>query len=289
MDQRMSLNYDALMASGSNDEPFCYADVDTMLYALATGFGQDPRESRELDYVYEGQALKTVPSMAGQHIDLGFLADCGWDATRVSHAAQQLQLYRPLPVAADLRVDRRVVAVFDHGRATGASILLESEVRMAKDDTVLYTLGTTLRAGGDGGFGGPAGAPGQPHRMPLREADLLCELPTRADQALLFRLTGARAAVHADPQRARDLGFATTPLQEQCVAGIACRAILRTICEYDFTLISGFDLTFAAPLYPGEHLTTEMWQDRNIVSFRCTARARNAVIIDNGKCTLAAS
>ena len=68
---------------------------------------------------------------------------------------------------------------------------------------------------------------------------------------------------------------------------MACRSILSTICDYDFTLVSGFDLRFTGTLYPGEELQTEMWQERNIVSFRSVATARNEVVIDNGKCTLA--
>jgi acyl dehydratase len=259
-----------------------------MLYALACGFAQNDQQAGEVDFVYEGRALKTVPSMAGNLLDHRFLAKCGWDVHRVQQAEQKLQLYRPLPVAAELRADRRVVAVLDHGKTAGASIMVESEVRMAKDDTVLFTLATTLSARGDGGFGGPEGSLPLPHKMPHREPDLVCELRSRSDQALLFRLTGDRSPQYADPEYAARFGFAAAPLHEQCVSGIACRAVLRTICDYDFTLISGFDLRFGTPLYPGEVVTTEMWQDRNIVSFRCLVKNRDAVVIDSGKCTLSA-
>ena len=63
---------------------------------------------------------------------------------------------------------------------------------------------------------------------------------------------------------------------------------MQTICEYDYTLIEEFDARFSAPVMPGDTITTEMWQDRNIVSFRCKVLARNAIVIDNGRCTLAA-
>lgn len=284
----MPVNYDALMASNVGGETCRYDDADAMLYALATGFGQDPGERSELDYVYEGRALKTVPSMGGNLLDFAFLDDSGLAIDRVLQSEQQLTLYRPLPAAAELVTDRQVVAVFDHGRDVGASILVETEARMAKDETVLLTLVSTLLATADGGFGGPSGSPPLSHRLPSREPDLTCDLKTRRNQALLFRLTGDRNPLYADAREARTLGFDDTPLQAQCVAGIACRAILKTICEYDFTLISGFDLAFASPMYPGEELCTEMWQDRNIVSFRCIAKARNAVVADHGKCTLAA-
>ncbi len=287
MSQAVSINFDSLLAASVNDMPCKYGMEHAILYALGAGFGRDGADIRERDYCYEGKSLRTVPAMAGALLNNDFLADCGWDAARVFVADQKLELYRPLPARAELVADRRVVAVLDHGRALGVSIMIESEVRMATDGTVLFTLGSTLMAGGDGGFGGPEGSGPLPHKLPERDADLACELQSFQDQPLIFRLSGDRSPLYVDDAVARSLGFRTTPLQEQCVAGMACRAILQTICEYDYTLISGFDLRFVAAVYPGEVLVTEMWQDRNIVSFRCVVRDRNKVVIDNGKCTLA--
>ena len=284
----MAIDYDVLMAASVSDEPCCYKDGDVMLYALAIGFGQGPEASREIDYVFEGRALRTVPTMAGNLLDTGFLADSGWDPNLAVHTEQRLQLYRPLPTDADLRADRRVVAAFDRGKNEGVTVLIESEVRMAKDDTVLFTLSNALTAPDHDGTGGPDGSMPLPHRMPSREPDLVCGLPVRTDQNLLFRLTGDRNARYVNEKEARRQGYSRTPVHEQCAAGLACRAILKTICEYDFTLIGGFDCTFPSPLYPGETLATEMWQDRNIVSFRCIAKSRDTVVIDGGKCTLAA-
>jgi len=217
-----------------------------------------------------------------------FLDGCGWDYRNVLHADQRLELYRPLPPAAELLANRRVVAVYDKGATRGAKILLEAEVRLAKDDTVLFTLTSTLIARGDGGFGGPPGAGPLPHRLPKREPDLSCDIATRRDQALLFRLSGDLNPLHSDPDVAGNAGFHEPIMHGRCTAGIACRAILKTICDYDFTLVTGFDVRFSAPVYPGDVLTTEMWQDRNVVSFRCVVRERNAVVLNNGKCTLLA-
>ncbi|MDZ7644215.1 MAG: MaoC/PaaZ C-terminal domain-containing protein [Woeseiaceae bacterium] len=283
----MSLDYDAVLAAGLTDAPCHYGDRAAMLYALAAGFAGNGEDGAELDYAFEGRALKTVPTLAAVLLDNRFLDDCGWDAGKVATVDQRLELYRPLPPAAELHADRRVVAALDHGKGKGASVLVESEVRMAKDGTVLFTLSNTLLARGVGGFGGPQGELPLPHQLPEREPDLQCDLPSHATQSLLYRLLGDRNPVYADDALARRHGYDRAPLHEQCTAGMACRAILKTICEYDFTLIAGFDLRFTAPMYPGEILTTEMWQVRNIVSFRGVVRARNAVVIDNGRCALA--
>jgi acyl dehydratase len=285
----MPLTYESLLATAIEDQPVSYTDKDAMLYALGVGFCSVPGDTKELPYAFESPALKTVPTFASMLPPGDFLADSGWNAAQVLLAGLRLELYRPLPAAADLLVNRRVLGVYDKGAAHGAMIVVQSEVRMAKDDTALFTLGSTLIARGDGGgIGGPRGIPPERHTLPKREPDLSCASATRANQALLFRLSGDRNPLHADPEAARKAGFPRPLLHGRCTYGIACRAILNTICDYDHTLITGFDARFSAPVYPGDTLTTDMWQDRNIVSFRCSVKARNSVVLSNGKCTLAA-
>ena len=197
-----------------------------------------------------------------------------------------LQQYRPLPPSADLLLNKRVVDVFDRGPKLGALILLEAEGRLASDDTVLFTLGCTIVARGDGGFGGPKGKGIPPHRPPHREPDLSCDIPTRPDQALLYRLTGDRNPLHADPARAAAVGFERPILHGLCTFGVACKAVLKTICDYDYTLIRQFDARFSAPVLPGDTITTDMWQEGDVVSFTCTVKERDAVVLRNGKCVL---
>jgi acyl dehydratase len=283
----MPLDYDALMGKRADDQPSVFSDRETMLYALAVGFGSNPQDEAELPFVFEGRTLRTVPTMASVLTPGDLLADCPWDYSQVVLGEQTLELYRPLPVSGRLLTNSRVVDVVDKGPDAGAMIRVESDVRMVRDDTALATLGSTVIARGDGGFGGPAGGSFTPHQVPSRLPDMTCDLASRAEQALLFRLCRDRNPLHADPVLARRVGFDKPILHGLATYGIACRAILKTICDYDHTLIAGFDARFTAPAYPGEEITTEMWQDRNIVSFRCVAKTRQSIVIDNGKCTLA--
>ena len=287
MNAPMAVNFDSLLGTGIVDRHCRYDDRDSMLYAFGLGFGRGVTDPRERRYLYEGEGLATVPTMAGVLLDYAFLEDSGWDPGRVTLAEQKLNLYRQLPASADLRIDSSVVAGLDHG-GEGVSLLLESEARMARDATVLFDLAATLLTAAGGGFRGPVDTGPLPHRLPSREPDLVCDLKSFAEQALLFRLCDERDPRNAEDAVARALGYPRAPLQQQCVAGLACRAVLHTVCEYDFTLIAGFDARFTGTLYPGEVLTTQMWQERNVVSFRSIVRERNAVVLDNGKCTLAA-
>ena len=286
----MALNYEDLMSKVELDLPFSYTDADAMLYALSIGMARDPMDARELPFVYEqgkGRGPHTVPTLATVLVPDMFPRDLGWDYTQVLHSEQRMQLYRPLPPAADLLINKRVVDAFDRGPKLGALILLEAEGRLAADDTVLFTLGCTVVARGDGGFGGPKGKGIPPHRPPRREPDLSCDIDTRPDQALLYRLTGDRNPLHADPARAQAVGFERPILHGLCTFGIACRAIMQTICDYDYTLIREFDARFSAPVLPGDTITTDMWQDGNVVSFACTVRERDAEVLRNGRCVLA--
>ena len=284
----MTLDYEKLLATVTEDIRVSYADTETMLYAQSIGLGRDPVNPKELPYVYEqGRPLRTVPSMASVLVPDMFPPDLGWDFTQVLHAEQRLQLHRPLPAAADLLINKRVVDVFDRGPKYGAMFLFEAEGRLASDDTALFSLGMTVIARGDGGFGGRNGSGPAPHRVPRREPDLSCASPTRVDQALLFRLNGDRNPLHADPATASSAGFPVPILHGLCTYGIACHAVLQTICDYDYTLISTFDARFSSPVLPGDTIRTDMWQDGNVVSFQCTAAERDTVVLRNGKCTLA--
>ena len=280
----------ALLDLSVEDEPCSYSERDCILYALGIGFGEDPADPQrkaELPFVYEVGSMRTVPTMANRFLSSSFLRDCGWNYSRLIHVGESLELYRPLPRAAKMLRNRRVSAVENLGDNRGTRIVIESELRLAQDDTVLFTCGRTLLApSGRRGRGG-LNIPARAHSLPGREADLSCEFRTRPDQALIFRLVDTMHPLHVDPVVAREAGFDRPILQGRCTFGIACRAVLRTICDYDFTLISGFEARLTAPVYPGDTVMTEMWQDRNVVSFRCSVPARGSVVLDNGKCTLA--
>lgn len=283
----MALNYDHLMSLKREGDRFRYSDRETMLYAIGIGMGRDPYDENELQYVFEKGELKTVPSLATVLARVPLLKDCGYDYTKVVHGEQRLSLHRALPPQGELIADSRVVAAFDKGPGRGAVIYTETKVRSAADAQPMFTLGSTTFARGDGGFGGPSGAGPEPHPIPGRKPDLSVALETRKDQALLYRLSGDRNPLHADPELAKRAGFPVPILHGLCTYGVACRAILQTVCKYDHKRITAFDVRFSAPVYPGEQIVTDMWVDGPIVSFRSRVPERDAVVINNGKCLIA--
>lgn len=282
----MPVTYDGLMALRSDGDEFSYGDRETMLYALGVGMGRDPLDESELPFVYEN-GLKTVPTMAtviawGQRT----LSKADINYLMVVHGEQRLTVHKPLPPAAVIVSDERVVAAVDKGAGKGALIYTEKVIRLKNTNEKLCTLGGTIFARGDGGFGGPSAGGPEPHAIPERKADAMCETDTRVDQALLYRLSGDRNPLHSDPKIAKMAGFPRPILHGLCSYGTACRAVLKTICKYDHTMITGFDVRFSAPVFPGETIVTEMWKDGNVVSFRSKVKERDIVVLNNGKCTL---
>jgi acyl dehydratase len=282
----MPVTYDGLMALRSDGDEFSYGDRETMLYALGVGMGRDPLDESELPFVYEN-GLKTVPTMAtviawGQRT----LGKADINYLMVVHGEQRLTVHKPLPPAAVIVSDERVVAAVDKGAGKGALIYTEKVIRLKNTNEKLCTLGGTIFARGDGGFGGPSTGGPEPHAIPERKADAMCETDTRVDQALLYRLSGDRNPLHSDPKIAKMAGFPRPILHGLCSYGTACRAVLKTICKYDHTMITGFDVRFSAPVFPGETIVTEMWKDGNVVSFRSKVKERDIVVLNNGKCTL---
>ena len=284
----MAMNYEHLMGLKREGERFRYTDRETMLYAIGIGMGEDPLDRNELPYVFEQPALKTVPSLATVLARMPILKDSGFDYTKVVHGEQRLALHRPLPPEGELLADARVTEAYDKGPGKGAVIYTETKVRSAADGQPMFTLLSATFARGDGGFGGPAGSGPRPHALPARKPDGTATLPTRKDQALLYRLNGDRNPLHADPELARRVGFPAPILHGLCTYGVACRAILKEVAAYDHRRITGFDVRFSAPVYPGEAIATDYWVDGATVSFRCRIPSRqDVVVIDNGRCALA--
>lgn len=282
----MPINYQEIMQLKPEGGTFRYTDRDVMLYALGVGFGRNPLNLRELRFVYEND-LRTVPT---------FAAVIGWGHTVVGrtginflmavHGEQRLTVHRPLPAEAEVTAEERITGVVDKGEGKGALILLEKVICDQPSGEKLCTLGATVYARGDGGFGGPGEGAPVPHIVPEREPDHMVEFETRPDQALLYALSGDRNPLHRDPLVARMAGYRRPILHGLCTYGIACRAVLAEVCDYDPARIAAFDARFSAPLNPGDSVVTQIWVDGPVVSFRCKLKDRGLVIIDNGKCIL---
>lgn len=283
----MPIQYEAAKALVSQNEPYAYTDRDTMLYALGIGLGGDPLNRAELNFVYE-QGLRVVPTQATVAAwGAGRLGEVGINYLMVVHGEQRLTVHRPLPAAAEILADWRIEDIIDKGPGKGALVLAETVLKDKRDGAPIVTLGSTIFARADGGFGGPSEGGPAPHPTPARAPDREVALPTRLDQALLYRLSGDRNPLHSNPDVAKAAGFERPILHGLCTYGVACRAVLMTYADYDPTAIKAFDARFSSPVFPGETIVSRMWRDGAVVSFEALIAERGVTVIKNGRCVLA--
>ncbi|WP_417518633.1 MaoC/PaaZ C-terminal domain-containing protein [Marinobacter sp.] len=280
----MAINYEHLLNRKFETLTHDYTEKDSMLYALGVGLGNDPLNEDCLQFVYE-DGLKALPSMSVVLAYPGFWArepDTGIDWVKVLHAGQEVIIHKPLPASGVVEATTKITEVIDKGEGKGALVITERVVRDKATGEDLCTLLSTTMARGDGGFGGPSASTSTPDRIPEREPDLVCDLPTLDQAALIYRLSGDFNPLHASPSVAREAGFEKPILHGLCTFGVANHALLKTLCDYDPARFHRMRLRFSAPVYPGETIRTEMWRDGNKIAFRCRSVERDIVVINNG-------
>ncbi len=256
---------------------------DAVLYALSVGLGADPMDARQLDYVDAHRELRAMPSMAVVLGHPGFwLADprTGVDAVRLVHGEQWVEWHAPLPTDGEVVGHTRVTGLVDKGADRGALLFSEKRLADAGTGALLATAGATTFLRGDGGFGGASGPVPPPHPMPAGAPEATIELPTRPEQALLYRLNGDDNPLHADPAVAARAGFPRPVLHGLCTLGVVTHALLRA--RGYGAAPRRLQLRFSAPVFPGETIRTDIWPDG---SFRARVVEREVVVIDHGLMT----
>ena len=250
-------------AIGAVTEPKIYdwTERDTLLYALGVGAGTgDLAYTTENSHDIPQQVLPTFAVICC----MGFAAaplvgSFNWGM--LLHGSQEIRLSAPLPPSGSLSVVAEVADIQDKGPGKNAILILRARgTDPATGAQVAETL-TTLVIRGDGGFGGQPGQRAAAPEFPDREPDARIALPTRDDQALIYRLSGDRNPLHSDPWFAREMaGFPTPILHGLCTYGVAGRALLAELAGGQAARLTAVAARFSAPVFPGETLTTSIWR-----------------------------
>jgi acyl dehydratase len=214
-----------------------YTERDAILYALAVGAHAGERELVDERHL---RVLSTYALALGLWAVEAAGATGAYDPVRTLHVGQRLLTHAPLPPAGTIEMHAKVAAVWDKKVAA----LVEIEV-------VSPFFGATygIWVPGAGGFDGPRGPSAAPADA-LPEPDLHLVVPTHADQAALYRLTGDLHPLHIDAEVAREAGFVGPILHGLCVLGAATLALARAT-DADPADVRELSVRFAAPVYPG--------------------------------------
>jgi len=285
----MTINYDKLLALKIPDVEHTYSPKDCMLYALGVGLGLDPTNEDELAFVYE-KNLKVLPTMAAVIGYPGFWVrefDTGIDWVKVVAGEYSIALHRPLSSRGTIVNRTRVTEIVDKGPGKGAVVYSERAIDDKATGERIATIVQTTFCRGDGGFGGPPREQRPVHPIPDRAPDLVCDLPTRPEMALIYRLSADPNPLHIDPAVAKAAGFPRPILHGLGTFGVCGHAILKMLCGYDPGRLTAIEGRFSAPVFPGETIRTELWRDGAVVSFRARVVERDVVAINNGRAEIA--
>jgi acyl dehydratase len=285
----MGLNYERIMAYRPADIAVSYGPRECIFYALGIGLGMNPVDPGELRFVYERANLEAFPTMAvvlgwpGRMTDPAF----GVDEKLVVAGDLKVVLHRPLAPEAKLVSRPRIREVIDKGPGN-AAIILNTRDLTAKDGTLVATVDSSTFARKHGGFGGKVTETPAPPAVPQTPPQIVCDLPTPPNLALLYRLTGDENPLHADPERAKVAGFDRPILHGAASFGIAAHAILRSVADYAPSRLASIEARFSKPVFPGETIRTEIWPQGECVAFQCRVVGRNDIVLSNGLATVRA-
>jgi len=281
----MPIDRDKALGADLGEREVAWCADDVILYHLGIGAGVPPTDPNELGYTYE-KALKVLPSfvvVAGGRRparggDSGFnIPGVEFNLAQLLHGEQEIEIHKPLPTDAEVTSRGRVADVFDKGKA--AVLILENEARDAGGD-LLYTTRMAAFIRGEGGFGGPSGpAPG--NEPPDRAPDGVVETRTLPQQALLYRLSGDKNPLHADPEFAKLAGFDVPIIHGLCSYGIACKAVVDSVLGGDPTRVARYQARFRGVAFPGETYLTSWWREGDDIVLSVKSKERDAPIISN--------
>jgi acyl dehydratase len=231
-----------------------YTERDVMLYALGVGCGTD-----DLQFTYE-RDLKVLPTFAVVPSFPAMMNMGGFmqvNPAMVLHGEQGIEIVAPIPTSGTLTTRATPKAVYDKGK--GAVVAIETETTDAKGAPVFRST-SSIFVRGEGGFGGDRGPSGDKNVPPDRAPDQSISYTTLPQQALIYRLSGDMNPLHADPSFAAFGGFDKPILHGLCTFGHAGRAVLKAYCDDDPARLKSFEVRFSGVVYPGETITTDMWQ-----------------------------
>ena len=281
----MAIDYDKLMSMKFDPIEETYSSDDSILYALGVGLGLDPMNEDELAFVYE-KDQRVLPTMAVVLAHPGLWQkdrDTGITYLKALHGEQSVVLHRPLAPEATVIGQESIVDLIDKGEGKGALMMVERTLTDKATGELIATSTSTAFLRADGGFGGPARSQPKPHVLPERAPDMVCDLPTSAQGALIYRLCADRNPLHADPAVAQAAGFPSPILHGLATYGLAGHALLKSVCGYDPARLKSIAARFSAPVFPGETFRTEIWKDGNVVGFQVRVVERDIVAISNGR------
>lgn len=261
--------------------PVSWESKDALLYALSVGAGARDQTSNLAFTTENSRGIKqaVLPTFAvllgNSSLPMDHLGD--FTLSQILHGGQSVTVNRTLEPSGTVIPVSFMSAAYDKGKNAVVELtthLLDAETREQVAASV-----TSMIIRGEGGFGSEP-APHDGWEIPDRPADLTHTQKTALDQALLYRLNGDRNPLHSDPAMAAMIGFERPILHGLCTMGFAGRALVEGVAASDVDAFGSLNVRFAAPVIPGDELTTSIWTTDTGALFQ--VRVGDTVVLDRG-------
>jgi acyl dehydratase len=196
----------------------------------------------------------------------------------VVHYEQDMLLHRPLE--AGMRVVSRATPVALLPRPNGTSLVIRTETRDEDGELVNEQYVTELFRGVQADEGVGERAPD--HRLHA-DGDPGAEVTYRfaGDQTARYAAaSGDDFAIHLDDEFARGVGLTGRIVHGLCTMAFAGRAVLEAAGIDEPRAVTRIAVRFSAPVFPGESITTRLWNVGGVFAFESVNQQGTAVLKD---------
>ena len=206
------------------------------------------------------------------------------DARRfVVHYEHDLVQHRPLEAGMALVSQATPVAVLP--RPNGASLVIRTETRSEDGELMNEQYVTEFFRGVEASAGVGERAPD--HRL-RADGEPLAAITYRLAEDQTVRYAAASGddfAIHLDDEFARQVGLPGRIVHGLCVMAFAGRAVLEAAGVADPRAVRRIAVRFSAPAFPGESVTTRVWQLDGAFGFE-SVNEQGAPILKDGRLEL---
>lgn len=175
----------------------------------------------------------------------------------VVHYEQDLLLHRPL--AAGMRLRSRATPIALLGRPNGTSLVTRTETRTEDGELVNEQYVTEFFRAVEAPESVGERAPD--HRLEAEGAPVAeISYPVAEDQTVRYAAaSGDHFAIHLDDEFARSVGLPGRIVHGLCTMAFTGRAVLEAAGVEGPGRVRRLAVRFSAPLFPGDTLTTRIW------------------------------
>ncbi|KAJ9191622.1 hypothetical protein DTO164E3_7783 [Paecilomyces variotii] len=217
-----------------------------------------------------------------------------FDPRRVVDGQRKLTLFKPLPPTSagkKFELRNKVIGVYDKGKP-GTVLETEQSIVDKESGEVYSKTVTSSFFVGQGNWGGPKGPSTVNFPPPEgKKPDVVHVVQSTKESAHLYRLNGDYNPLHATPEPGANMGFGGVIMHGLFAWNTAAHGILKELGGSEPQNLKEFQARFAAPVIPGDKLTTEIWRTGSLQDgfeeIRFVTKNQNGkVVLSNGRALL---